>query len=145
VAVEVIAFLRRFFDWLFRRVRPAELPAFTVNLDDTEAQWEAEALDEWDRALQTATGKLPTFSRLYAPPPQRRITEAQADAFIREVNRPVGAPVLVGRPPGMEALYVCTEGHHNTAIGCSAQPVDEVERYNDLLRAKGIDPAQWHG
>lgn len=124
--------------------RTPELPAFTVNLDDTEARWNAEAKEEWDLAFRGAVGSLPSFSRLEAERLKGASPAVAESERIRQMLRqPPGTPIRVTdkamrdiiirdcRTAPMEAL-----GHLMAAPNQFVPNRDDLARYNALLADK---------
>src|SRR4051812_48335362 len=79
----LVLFVRSFF-----RDRE-ELPSFTVDLDDSEARWNREQKDEWDREFEAAKGFLPAFSDLEAER-IKVLSDAQRESETRR------SPILSG-------------------------------------------------
>lgn len=133
--------IRDFLRWLFRRQQ--ELPSFTVNLDDAEAKWEQEALDQWDREYRDAVGCFPQFSRLEAER-IKVLSTAQQESELRRRS------LLERERTYNEVLKQTYAAGSLATVAAAAQrarpnpflpPVsNDVARYNELLKAKGIDP-----
>lgn len=145
-ALEILRIAGRLVLRPFRRVE--QLTSFTVNLDDTEAKWESEALDEWDQAFNEATGSFPEFSRLAL---EEKLA-IQSRFALRALPQNTGDFMKFenchlesagGRGFYVAPNHVVLEGSGLGApIRVSAPgPVasgDEIERYRQLMAAKGV-------
>lgn len=147
--------------------RQPELPAGTVNLDETEAGWNTEAKDEWDIAFQAETHFLPAFSRLEAER-LNGLSSAQAESELRrrqiqerdrskrEVEASVGVgtvgfgiytvcdAVITGNVINRELgtpIYASYQSRlEQTAPNPYLPPLSvDVKRYHELMLEKGID------